>query len=191
MTFLQGTTDGTLIIQSPNALIFGTGNASNDVYLKEVAGGLSISQPLSVPSTGIIIPGGSPVLVAKADQTAQAANIGTTILYAVPPNGTGMYRVSAYIMTTQAASVSSSLPQVQIQYTDNDTGNQTGFFQLTGTQAGNGVGFLGAALAQLPFGGVMNCKAGTNINYNTTGYASSGVTPMQYAIHIKLEYLGA
>jgi len=39
-------------------------------------------------------------------------------------------------------------------------------------------------------GGTIQAQAGTAINYSTTGYTSVGATPMQYAIHIKLEYLG-
>jgi hypothetical protein len=36
---------------------------------------------------------------------------------------------------------------------------------------------------------VINAKASTNIQYNTSGYASTG-TPMQYAVHLKAVYLG-
>ena len=35
--------------------------------------------------------------------------------------------------------------------------------------------------------GVISVKASTNIQYATSGYVSTGVTPMQYAIHIRLE----
>jgi hypothetical protein len=35
-----------------------------------------------------------------------------------------------------------------------------------------------------------NVKASTNISVQTTGYASSGATPMQFAAHVRLEFLG-
>lgn len=195
VTFLAGTTDGTLIIQSPNSLIFGTGQSASDVYIKEVAAGLSISQPIILPSTGIINPGGSPVLVAKADATAQAANIGSAQLYAVPANGAGMYRVSVYVVVTQAASVSSTMPNTFLNYNDADTNVAIApSFFLTNTSTANAVGTtnsLNTVTAQNSGTVIINVKASTNIQYGTTNYASSGATPMQYAIHIKLEYLGA
>lgn len=135
---------------------------------------------------------GTPAIVAKADQTAQQANIGSTTLYAVPASGAGMYRVSCYLVVTQAATNTSTLPSCQISFTDNDTSVAgLGPYTITGTNTGNSLG-ASNSIPALPAAesAVLNAKASTNITYDTTGYASNGATPMQYAIHVKLEYLG-
>lgn len=115
------------------------------------------------------------------DLTAQAANIGATTLLAV--TASGAYRVSGYIVVTQVPSTSSTLPKLTITWTDSN--NSTGeTFDLTATVAG------GPANALTDFKqGVMvfNAKTGTNIQYATSGYASVGGTPMQYALSLRLE----
>jgi hypothetical protein len=131
------------------------------------------------------------VVVAKVDLTAQAANIGTALFYTIPAAGAGQYRVSGYTVVTQAATTSSVLPSVFIaSYTDNDTNIVTGtaafgYNSPLNTLAANSAGGSGS-----PTSTVFNAKAGTTINYGTLNYASVGGTPMQYALHIKLEYLG-
>jgi hypothetical protein len=142
----------------------------------------------NVPTVGP----GVAAIVAKADATAQAANIGLTTLYTVPASGAGMYRISAYAVVTQAATTSSTLPNVQVSFTDNDTGiTGLGPYSFTGTNTGNSVGASNSIPATpAAESAILNAKASTNIQYATTGYASSGATPMQYAVHIKLEYLG-
>ena len=91
------------------------------------------------PSTGIT--------VTAVDLTAQSANIGATTI--VTPSANGFYRVSVEIVITQAASTSSTLPIVQIAFTEG--------------------------------------SSGVAITYDTASYASSGGTPMQYALHLRLE----
>ncbi len=129
---------------------------------------------------------GVPVLVAKADVVNRQANIGETTLYTVPANGSGMYRASCYVTMTEAATTSSILPNCFIAYTDNDLG-QTIYSGLTNTNSSNSV----TSSSVTPTGpGIINAQEGTDILYGTGGYASSGATPMGYALHIKLEYLG-
>jgi len=134
---------------------------------------------------------GVPVEVAKADATAQTFNIARTLLYAVPATGSGTYRASCYLVVTKATT-SSTLPSCAITFTDNDSNTSTSP-TITATNTGNTVGTTNSATD--PAGqnsGVLTfqAKASTNINYQTIGYASSGATPMQYAFHIKLEFLG-
>jgi len=132
---------------------------------------------------------GIPQLVAKADATAQAADIGTTLLYAVPSTGAGFYRISCYTVITQAATTSSTLPGCQARWTDTDSAvaqAQT----LTGTPTTNTVGTIGQSQAATAPFGIMNVAASTNIQWDTTAYASVGATVLQYAVHVKLEYLG-
>jgi hypothetical protein len=148
------------------------------------------------PNGVSVVNAGVPALVAKANATAQAANIGSTTLYAVPASGAGMYRVSGYIVITQGATVSSTMPSLSVGWTDNDSGVTTsGVF--TSTTTSNAAGFDSSDLQGSPGTGIfavgssiINAKASTNITYSTNGYASAGATPMQYALHVKLEYLG-
>lgn len=125
-------------------------------------------------------------VVAVADATAQQANIVSTTLYAVPT--TGMYRISFYVVVTQAATVSGTMPNGDVQYTDADSGVVQNL--AVSSTAGNTLGANSAGAGPLS-SGVFKAKGGTNISYSTSAYASSGATPLQYAIHVKLEYLGA
>jgi len=138
---------------------------------------------------------GVPVLVAKADATTQSANISTTTVYAVLASGAGMYQISCYVVETRAATNSSTLPNCGVVWTDNEssvvesnwitgqnTGNAPGVIAMSWTSGSNSVG-----------GGfeIMNAQASTNIRFNTQSYASNGATSMQYAVHVKLIYLGS
>ena len=127
--------------------------------------------------------------LAKLDFTAQSANIGSTLLYAVPAGLGGQYRVTCSIVITQAATTSSTLPACEVVWTNADTNTVEPTTSLTGTSSANVVGGnqgSGGALG----GNLISVKAGTNINFATLGYASVGATAMQFTIHVRLEYLG-
>jgi hypothetical protein len=136
---------------------------------------------------------GSLSVIAKVDLTAQAANIAPTTLYTVPVNAGGMYRISGYVILTQAATTSSTLPNIAVNWTDVDVNAVILGAALNGNPTNNVVGTTSnvgysAAAAAIP--GTINAKGGTVIQWLTQSYASSGATPMLYAVHIKLEYLG-
>lgn len=116
------------------------------------------------------------------DLPGQTANIGSTLLYAVPATGAGTYKVTVYIIVTTVGTTS-TMPNIVIGFTDKDN-NTVQSVPFTVTNAGNTLTTL--AVNSLP----ISVKASTNINYSTTGYASTG-TAMQYALHIKLEYMGS
>lgn len=133
---------------------------------------------------------GVPSEVAKVDTTGLTANVGATTIYAVPASGAGMYRVSSLVVETTAGSLSSTLPNVQIVYTDNETG---GVITIDATPilgiAGIGqTGALNANTVGTTSTGVIviNAKASTNIQYQTVNYASN-LAGMAYALHVKLE----
>ncbi|CAB3720111.1 hypothetical protein LMG22037_04690 [Paraburkholderia phenoliruptrix] len=127
---------------------------------------------------------GIPVQVASAGQVSQAANVSATTLYTVPAGGAGWYRVSAQAVVTQAATSSSTLPNVGVTWTDNDSGVALSATTMTPTNTANAPGAFGLGSQ------MMYVKAGTNIQYLTSNYASSGATPMQYAVRARLEFLG-
>lgn len=135
-----------------------------------------------------------PGVVAKADATTQQANIAPgTVLpdYNVPANAGGTYRVTTYVVVTQAATTSSTMPRSLITYTDSDTGIPI-LTAVSNAITLNTVGSTNTSNQDLLVpADRIQVKGGTAIRFSTDSYASSGATPMQYAVHIKLEYLGA
>ena len=130
--------------------------------------------------------------VASVNTTGLTANVGATTLYAVPASGAGMYRISMLIVETTAGSTSSTLPNGQIVYTDNDTGGVV-TIDATPVLGIAGIGQTGALTANTvgtTVTGVIviNAQASTNIQYQTVNYASN-LAGMAYAIHIRLEAL--
>ncbi|KVF22955.1 hypothetical protein WJ06_10385 [Burkholderia cepacia] len=115
-----------------------------------------------------------------ADFTAQGGNIANTSLYSVPTNG--FYCMSAHAAVTTAATTSSTLPAVTFYWTDADSGAVQLYTSSTNT--GNSTGTY-TQTGQVCF----YAKGGTTINYQTSGYASSGATAMQYALHVR-SYFG-
>lgn len=128
-------------------------------------------------------------VVAQDDLTAQGASISTKTLYAVPSTGAGGYRVSCYEVLTQAATTSSTLPTVNLIWTDKDTGVTKTLGICTATTS-NTLGVTAPAANVLGQSGIIYATASTNIQYQTSGYATSGATSMQYAIHMKVEWVG-
>lgn len=122
-----------------------------------------------------------------ANQTAQAANIGATTL--TTPSANGFYRFSCYIVLTQAATTSSVMPGCQVGFTDADSGVAETMGILA---SGNNANLAGSLSSELVVSSLFNphgffAKSGVAITYATTGYSSTGATPMQYAIHVRLE----
>jgi len=127
------------------------------------------------------LPSGVPIPpVPPVASTVQAANIGSTTLLAVPSNG--FYRINISIKRTQIATTSSTLPLVTVMWTEGDN-SASGSNTPIATNATNTLAAaVGASI-------LIYAKAGTNIQYLTSGYVSSGATPMQYALRIQCEAL--
>lgn len=118
------------------------------------------------------------------DATAQTANVGPITVYAVPANGAGMYRASCYVVLTTVGTTS-TLPSCSVGYTDSDSGvAQT--LAMSSTNTGNTLGLVGAPSTGI--GVAFKAKLSTNITATTAGYASTG-TAMQYAVHVRVEYI--
>lgn len=136
---------------------------------------------------------GIPAEYAQVKLANQSANISSTTLYSVPGGPAWLYRVTAYVVLSQAATVSSTLPNAQILYTDQDTGASV-TLDITPLLSAAGLGQTGALTANtvgtVATGVVAICaKASTTISYQTVNYASSGATSMQYSLRITLEAL--
>lgn len=156
----------------------------------------SVSQLGGIPSTEKGAAGGVATLdstshippaqytFANFNAVAQAANIGATTIYAIPAARAGLYRVSAYAVVTQAATTSSTLPNVGVLWTDNDSNVALSANTVTSSNNANAPGAFGNGDT------VISARDGTNIQFQTSNYASVGATAMQYAVHLRVEYLG-
>jgi hypothetical protein len=120
-------------------------------------------------------------IVAADGKTAQSANINAPTVYAVPTSG--LYRVSVFMVLSQAATTSATLPSLNIQYTEATTGVGMSDLVFTST-VGNTLGIHQSGTA------IVAAQQGSNLGYVTGGYASSGATPMQYGVQVKIERLG-
>ena len=111
---------------------------------------------------------------AKLTGSAQAANIGSQTLVAVPATNT-LYQICWYAAETQAATSSSTMPSVTITWND-ATDNVSRTYNLSGynSSTGNATWVVGSQC------NLFNAKASTNVQIVGTGYASSGATSMQY-----------
>lgn len=118
------------------------------------------------------------------DLIAQAANISATDFVAAADAQNGVYRISIIIQLTQAATTSSTLPSVVITWTDEDNSTLQTFTLTAASPSANSL----TTYAQATL--VVNAKVSFAIQYATSSYASSGGTPMQYALNLHAEFLG-
>jgi len=135
--------------------------------------GISDTQTL----TNKTIPAG-----AVANLTGQTANVGLTTL--VTPAANGFYRFSGYIVETTAAATSSTLPAINISYTDADS-SVAQSFNMTTINATNTVGTVGAPVSTPNY--YFYAKSGVAISFQTINYLSNPASTMQFAVHVRLE----
>jgi len=126
--------------------------------------------------------------VAKFDQAAVQSAFSSQLLYTHEGTNNALYRITWYACLTQAATSSSWIGGIngfQVNYNPAETGTSvtspaaplaTGQYNTVGTTIGSGI-----TMAQV--------IPGTKISFNF-GYTSSGATPAQYTMHIRVEYMG-
>jgi hypothetical protein len=120
-------------------------------------------------------------VVASVTSSANSANISSTTAYTLPASD-GMYRISAFIALTRAASTSSTVPTITISWTEGDDGATSRSLVVTPAFAsGNTTATWGQGTT------VGFVDASTNITYSTSGYTSTGATSMQYVVRIRVE----
>jgi hypothetical protein len=192
---INGTTAGTMANQNANAVAI-TGGSVDGTPIGQTTPAAVKSTTLEATQgasldAGITSYNGIPTVAAgvaaeyaQVNLVNQSANIASTTLYAVPANGAGLYRVSCYAVETAADAASSTLPNVGIGWTDNDSGVALLANTVTPTNTANAPGAFGQGVQ------IIYAKASTNITYQTSNYASGTAAAMKYAVHIKLEYLG-
>lgn len=132
---------------------------------------------------GANIVGCSPIAVNASDLTLRQAVVGPVTL--TTPSANGFYRATCYLVVTQSASTSSTLPACTVGYTDADSSVPETITLMNSTST-NGLGAIGTFTTP-GFQPGFFAKSGVAITYSTSGYASSGGTPMQYSVHVRLE----
>jgi hypothetical protein len=133
--------------------------------------------------SGIIAP--SQFVNGSANLTAQVANVSATTLLATGTSA-GLYMITIYLVVSQAASTSSTLPDSRIIFTDQDS-SAVITTAVTSSLTTNTT----STFAQASF--FVNAKAATNIQFDigqVNAYASVGGTPMQFAYRARAVYLG-
>jgi len=124
-------------------------------------------------------------------QVTQAADVAAQQLVASVP-ASAVYRVSCELKITQAATTSSTLPACFIGYTDADTSTvltkmiTPNWAATTPSCSGGTTNTVGNSCGGQA---AVTAKVGTAISYSTSGYASSGATPMQFTIRGRAEKL--
>ena len=171
-------------------LFNGQGSALNwiaaDGSLNINNGGVNPSGPVVLGSFGgaATASHGVAVEVFHTDFLNQAAALSAQTVYTVPSNRAGFFRVAWLAKVTQAASSSSVLgggSAFQVTYQDGIDGTT-----LT-TPSTAFSGNAGNVLTTQGSGQVMcYASAGSVVQVNF-GYTSSGATPMQYVLHVRIE----
>ena len=115
----------------------------------------------------------APQVQTSVTGTPTGASIGTTTLLA-DTGSAGVFRVSWFLRTTQAATTSSSVA-VTVGFTDGVA------LTISGTAV---TGNTTTTIQQQSV--TVRCDAASAITYSTT-YSSVGATPMQYALSVVVE----
>lgn len=150
--------------------------------------GAYVSSPFTMPGnlgiTGIVPSYNGVALVARgvpsavalpAILTGQSSDVGATTIYAVPAGGQGRYEVCLEEGITQAATTSSVLPNFIVIWTSAiDSVAKSTLIGTSGGDVGNNTGTANAGCASV------YAKASTDIQYLTYGYASVGITDMEF-----------
>jgi hypothetical protein len=180
-----------------NADLSATGGASRFLRQNSSGAAITVIQPDFADLSGIgkatkynniaLVSNGIPAEYATVDNITATANIAATTIYSVPASGAGLYRLSYYVIVNRAATTSSTLPDLQLTWTDQDNSTLQTFGPVdSATPSAN-------TLTTTYSGSVViSAKASTNIQYQTgvtTAYASVGGTSMQYSVRLKVEAL--
>jgi len=192
---------GSLTISTPLAIVYGgtgtsipsliaghditvTGSWPNQTIAVLTQGGVIpgsyTNSNITVDSSGIITAisngsSGNVSVVGTANLTNQTANIAATTLFAVV--SAGLYLIEVFMIVSQAATISSTLPDSRIIWTDQDSGATITVPLTSGLTTNTTSTFVQGTF-------VVNAKASTNIQFDVgqvTAYASSGATVMNYA----------
>lgn len=147
------------------------------------ADGIDTVNNVEYVSTGAGWKPAVPATVGSTNLVNQSAAVAATTVYAVPAHMSGMYRISVVAKVTTAATTSSNLGAITVNYTDNVDGVAVSGLSAAALSAGNTTG------TQINGSVIVNAKGGTNIQW-AIAYTSVGATSMVYAAEVRVDYLG-
>lgn len=147
------------------------------------AGGIDTVNNVEYVSSGSGWKPAVPATVGSLNLTAQTAAVAASTVYAVPVHMSGMYRISVVAKVTTAATTSSQLGAITVNYTDNVDSVAVSGLSAAAQSTGNTTG------TQINGSVIVNAKGGTNIQW-AIAYASVGATSMAYAAEVRVDYLG-
>lgn len=150
-----------------------TGSSAN---LNSAAAASTTSPPV------LILASSSPV-IALVELIGQTASIGSTLLYAVPAGGAGLYRVSAHVVSTGGTGGTIS---IGIGFNDGIAAISATYNQGSAISMNGNIDSSTSALNSQPL--LIYSPASQNINYSATLSAVTG-SPI-YQLRIRLEYMG-
>ncbi len=188
----------------PSATAFAQGdwfavNDSGQLYVPSLEAGQSVRtigmsvDLASSPDVAIVevFPGilyGPYNTTSPVNLTGQSAALSATTLYAIPTTFAGLYKISWAAKVTQPSDISSVLGGsggFQVTYTDKDDS-----VTLTPLAEPSASGTGNATATQLSGSIIVNAKASTNIQYQFGYTDTHTITPMQYSLQVRIEYLG-
>lgn len=125
-------------------------------------------------------------IVGNLDLAAQTTNVALTTIYAVPATPAFTYfQACAWEIINTAATTSSTLPSVRTSSTDPINSVVVSEFLALASSAPSG-GAANTTATAFTGCSFIHARAGTNIQIQTSGYASSGATPMSFDLHATL-----
>jgi hypothetical protein len=118
--------------------------------------------------------------------TGLTANLGTAVIFTNPAigvlNSNSTYLFSCYVSVSSPATTSSTLPSCVVTWNDFVSGVAM-TATVTPTNAGNTTATYQSGTV------VISAGPGSNIQFSTTGYASSGASALIYAVQARLNSL--
>jgi hypothetical protein len=172
-----------------------TGGTSEVLLQTTVGGNVTVRQldysdlaginPATTYDGQILVGQGLSSEVANVDSLNHIADISVP-LNIIAPAASGPFRINFYLITTQAASVSSTLPDIQFSWTDPETSATCTYDYIPPTPAANTVGNLVQGVA------FVYAKVSDDITFRTgvtTPYASVGGTALKFSVHIRAEQM--
>lgn len=154
------------------------------------AGQIRMTDRIRVYNNLTTIQNGVPSILATYDSGVQSAAIGSTLLYTPVANSLGVARISWHAIVIRAATTSSILGPLTLNYTDAGTVVATTMICGGFTEAGAaGTTNAGNTANATKIQGTTIINAWTAALNFTFGYTSVGATTMQYAFNIRFEFI--